>query len=139
MNELKLQKLKIVLGLIALAAIGYFGFTIISLLRERPLGMALNQAQFQTATSAQVSCATSATAVIGVQSGRTSFLAANVGANGIFLCRTAATGCSATSGIPLVATTSNLLGLYEQKDGYTGAYSCIANTAAALLNVSYSQ
>jgi len=132
------QKYKLVLYVIGLVVVVYFGFKVLDSLGGRTFGLALNQAQFQTATNTQLTCNTTTTSVLGVQSGRTSFVAANMGANIIYLCR-ASTPCSATSGIPLYATSSNVWSRFEQIDGYTGAYSCAANAAATLLNVSYSQ
>jgi len=106
----------------------------------RGVGIPSFEPTFSTVTATQVSCsATNATTSVASASvGRASFLAANLSNDTIYLCRSAST-CSATSGLPLFATSSGSGALFEQKDAYTGAYTCRAATATSTLNILYSQ
>ena len=139
----KSQPIKIVIGLVALLVVGGLLFSINSKLdKQPPLGISADEIGFgeTNITRAQVTCSATnvSTSVVTAQTGRTSFIAANAGANTIFLCR-GSNACSATSGIPIFATSTNGSYVFTQNDGYFGPYVCRGENSDTALTVTYSQ
>ncbi len=116
----------VVLG-IGIFVSGYlFGRTI------EPLGLSVAEISYPTATNASSTCVSAtSTVVLSTSTQRTSAIIALIGSTSTFLCR--ATICATNTGINL---TSNFP-VYEQKDGYTGPYSCVAGSTSTL-TTSYS-
>lgn len=127
------QKYKIglgVVGLLLLAALVFGG-------NNGVLGgMTPDQGTFGLSgvRNGQVTCTSTSGTLVGTSTNRLSFMAANMGANLVYLCR--AQICTATSGIPL-AVTSTTQQPFVQDDGYVGPYTCV--TALTGSNVNYSQ
>lgn len=102
------------------------------------LGSAVTGPLYYTVTNTSISCpSATSTVVLAAGSGRNYFGATNNDAtNAIYICK--GTSCTASTGLRLNAPG----GAYEQKiatDGYTGAYSCISNSATSTLTITYSQ
>ena len=123
-----MKKTFFVIAVGALVLIGFFVFR-----PAGPVGVSFSEPNFTTSTNTQIACsfANVSTAVVdgGAKSG---FIASNLGVNTIYLCRNANV-CSATSGIPIYATSTP----FVQTDGYVGAYTCRATVATTSLNVLY--
>lgn len=129
------MKLLLLFGIVAVLSLGLLAYR-----ASAPTGIPLDVAQFETITGSQIACSSvnASTSVVGGNAGRTSFIATNIGANNIDLCRAAST-CSSTSSILLPPISSGTaLSRFEQSDGYVGPYICRAQTATTSLNVVYS-
>lgn len=92
-----------------------------------------------TVTASQINCSATniVTQVVVAGSQFSFFLAALDGKNKAYLCagNDALSRCSATSGIPLFASSS----VFSQDFGYGGPYSCKGVDATTTLNVMYAR
>ncbi len=101
------------------------------------LGIATNQAQYQTATNTSMACGvTTSTLIVATQSGRTSFAVSilSTATNTITVCKAAQ--CVLNAGGILLSVSSSPV--FAQTDGYTGAYSCIT-AGSSTIGISHSQ
>src|SRR3990167_3154752 len=104
-----------------------------------PVGISLGEPSFTAVTRSVISCssANASTSVLVSQGALSSFKAYNVSPNQITLCRHGEI-CTATSGIPLYASSTGSIDLFEQVDAYAGIYTCRAEGATSSLGIQYS-
>lgn len=141
MNENKFSNIALGIVVLFVGLIALHGFLPPAAAPQntRPLlGSAVTAPLYNTVTNTSISCpSATSTTVLAAGSGRNYFGATNNDAsNAIYICKAAQ--CSANTGLRLNAPG----GAYEQKiatDGYTGVYSCIANSATSTLTITYSQ
>ena len=90
-----------------------------------------------TTTNTAVNCpSATSTQIVGIQTGRTSFAAANNSTNTIWMCKNAQCA-SSTAGFALSNSTGSVP-RYEQQDSYVGAWSCVSQSGTSSLGVSHS-
>ena len=131
MNKLALFLLGVLAGVIV----------IYLFVAPRGVGVSIEEPRFSSASEAQIACSSvnATTSVLVAGGARSSFIATNVGANPIFLCRDTSV-CTSTSSIVLSPiASSTALTRFVQEDAYTGVYLCSASGATTSLNIVYSQ
>ena len=131
------QPYKLILFVVFFVVAVWFGYSLLKEVRglkELRVGVSANEINYKNVTNSSVTCGTATAAeIVATTTGRTSFtIGPIVSGTTAFLCKTASSSCTVTTGIAIFASNTTP---FVQTDGYIGPYSCLGAGAASASSV----